>query len=74
MELYIHCWELMNSEGSPGSQSLLLMMRVMVRHFVSDPHKVMAGFIVLVVGTMNILLWRFFCNLKDMFSNGFSIF
>jgi len=32
----------------------------------------MAGLIVLVVGTMN-MLWRFFCNLKDMFSNGFSI-
>jgi hypothetical protein len=39
---------------------------------VSDAHKVMAGLIVLVVGTMN-MLWRFFCNLKDMFSNGFSI-
>ncbi len=49
------------------------MMRVMVWHFVSDPHKVMAGLIVLVVGTMNMLLWRFFCNLKNMFSNGFSI-
>jgi hypothetical protein len=40
---------------------------------VTDPHKVMAGFIVLVVGTMNMLSWRFFCNLKDMFLNGFSI-
>jgi hypothetical protein len=40
---------------------------------VSDPHKVMAGLIVFVVGSMNMLLWRFFCNLKDMFSNAFSI-
>lgn len=37
-----HCWELMWSVGSHGSLSLLLMMKVVVRHFVSDTHKVMA--------------------------------
>ncbi len=44
-----HCWELMWSVGSHGSLSLLLMLKVMVRHFVSDTHKVMTALILAVL-------------------------
>jgi hypothetical protein len=44
-----HRWELMWSVGSHGSLSLLLMMKVVVRHFVSDTHKVMAAPILAVL-------------------------
>jgi hypothetical protein len=37
------CWELMESVGSQGRSSLLLVMKVMVGHFVSNPHKVMTA-------------------------------
>ncbi len=41
------CWEPMESVGSHGSSSLLLVMKVMVGHFVSNPHKVMTALIVM---------------------------
>jgi hypothetical protein len=48
MLIYTHCWELMNSVGSHGSLSLPFMMKVMVCHFVSDSHEVMAALIVIL--------------------------
>ncbi len=35
--------------GSHGSWSLLLMIKVMVSHLVSDSHKVMVGLIVVLL-------------------------
>ncbi len=40
---YTHCWELMKSVGSHCSLSLLVVMKVMVWHFVSNSHKVMTA-------------------------------
>jgi len=48
MLIYTHCWELMNSVGSHGSSSLPFVMKVMVCHFVSDSHEVMAALIVML--------------------------
>jgi hypothetical protein len=48
MLIYTHCWELMNSVGSPGSSSLPFVMKVMVCHFVSDSHEVMTALIVVL--------------------------
>ncbi len=57
-----HCWELMWSVGSHGSLSLLLMMKVMVRHFVSDTHKVMTAPIPAV------LCLKYFCGVSSAIS------
>jgi hypothetical protein len=43
MYLYTHCWEQMKSVGGHGSLSLQFVMKVMVWHFVSHSHKVMAA-------------------------------
>jgi hypothetical protein len=43
MLIYTHCWELMNSVGSHGCLSLLLVMKVMVCYFVSNSHEVMTA-------------------------------
>jgi hypothetical protein len=38
--IYTNCWELMKSVGGHGSSSMLFVMKVMVWHFASEPHKV----------------------------------
>jgi hypothetical protein len=48
MLIYTYCWELMNSVDSHGSLSLPLVMKVLVCHFVSNSHEVIAAFIVLL--------------------------
>jgi hypothetical protein len=45
---YTHHQELMKSVGSHGSLLLLLMVKVMVWHFVSNPHKVMTTPIIML--------------------------
>jgi hypothetical protein len=46
---YICCWELMKSVGIRNSVSLLFMMKVKVKQFVSSSHKeVMTALIVLL--------------------------
>jgi hypothetical protein len=68
MLIYTHCWELMNSVGSHGSSSLPFVMKVMVCHFVRDPHEVMTALIVvlplIVVVEISLQLHRslFFMN------------
>jgi hypothetical protein len=65
----------MKSVGSSGSESLPLMIRVMVWHFVIDIHKAMTTFILVcfvsarsdVMATFGVLLSSVFCNLIDMY-------
>jgi hypothetical protein len=67
-------WELMYSVGSHGSSSLLLMMKVLVWHIVSDTHKAMAALCCFGVSfagtdrmvTYKVWSWSFLCNLIDI--------
>jgi len=46
--LFTHYQELMKSVGSHGSLSLLFVMKVMVWHFMSDSHRVLATLIIML--------------------------
>jgi hypothetical protein len=55
-----HHQELMTSVGSHGGSLLLIVMKVMACHFVSNSHIAMIALFVML--SFNLLFWRFLCN------------
>jgi hypothetical protein len=78
MLIHTHCWELMNSVGSHGSSSLLVVMKVMVCHFVSNSHEVMTAHIVMlpliVVVEISLQLHQDFGNVVSKISESEVLF
>jgi hypothetical protein len=64
MLIYMHCLELMKLVDSHGSLSLIVVIRVMVKHFVNDAFDVWTRLIVVV--PLKLLLFRFQRNLIDL--------